>query len=545
MRLRSAVVRRELVRAVVRVACLVDATEPRQQLAARRVIQVIVVEARGLRWPRARARARATSATRDGTVEPDDRRRRDGEQLVVEREHLPPVGVGRGRGVAVHRVDRGLDLIRAGLVAAQAIAARSPGLRRSSARSHRLRSWSRSSTMRPVGARAGGAPRLGEQEQREQSERLGFVGHEVGEQAREPDRFGAQVGADQRVALGRGVALVEDRGTSRRARERRRPGSSRVGRHAVRDLRVADLLLRAHEALRHRRFGHEERACDVRRLESAEQPKGERDLRARRERRVTAGEDESEPVVVHVAHRLGPGSSSASRRQRGLDVAVMARRLTTQAIDRTVAGRRGDPAAGIRRQPVRRPPLARDHERVLDRLFGDVDVTEETDQGGDDSTGFLTEDPFERRLGRRAARPARLDSVQGSVSSWNGRTSTGPMHAADPFAAQSSASSRSAAVMIQKPPRCSFVSANGPSVMIGLAVRGVDDGGDLRRVQTAGEHPRARVLDLFVEPVDLLERLLPVGVGRLREPGAVVDGKHVHGHCSDPFVWAVVERVSR
>ena len=64
--------------------------------------------------------------------------------------------------------------------------------------------------MRAVGRGARRAARLGEQQQREQPERLGFVGHELGEQTREPDRLRAEVGADQLVAFGRGVALVED-----------------------------------------------------------------------------------------------------------------------------------------------------------------------------------------------------------------------------------------------------------------------------------------------------------------------------------------------
>ena len=230
------------------------------------------------------------------------------------------------------------------------------------------------------------------QEQREEAERLGLVGHELGEQSREPDRLGAEVGADELVALGRGVALVEHEVDDRQ----HRPQPARqlgVARHAVRDLGVADLLLRAHEALGHRRLGNEERPGDVRRLEPAEQPQRERDLRARGERRVTAGEDEAEPVVFHVAHRLG--RLVAFVEQRGLGVAVMAGCLTAQAVDGAVAGGGGDPAARVRRQPGRRPPLARNQERLLDHLFGDVDVAEETDQGGDDPAGFLTEDPFE------------------------------------------------------------------------------------------------------------------------------------------------------
>ena len=63
--------------------------------------------------------------------------------------------------------------------------------------------------------------------------------------------------------------------------------------------------------------------------------------------------------------------------------------------------------------------------------------------------------------------------------------------------------------MIQKPPSCSFVSANGPSVMIGSPPSvGATTVAELGRVQTAAEHPRARGLELGVERVDLLERLL-------------------------------------
>ena len=56
----------------------------------------------------------------DGTVERDDRRRGDGHQLVVQRDDLIPGGRGNGRGVAVDRVDRGLDLVRPRHVAPEA-----------------------------------------------------------------------------------------------------------------------------------------------------------------------------------------------------------------------------------------------------------------------------------------------------------------------------------------------------------------------------------------------------------------------------------------
>jgi len=59
-------------------------------------------------------------------------------------------------------------------------------------------------------------------------------------------------------------------------------------------------------------------------------------------------------------------------------------------------------------------------ERLLDRLFGDVDVTESADQCGDGAAGLITEDLLDLRTVDRGW------GAQDSGSSWNGRTSTGP-----------------------------------------------------------------------------------------------------------------------
>ena len=61
------------------------------------------------------------------------------------------------------------------------------------------------------------------------------------------------------------------------------------------------LRLGPHEALRHRRLGHEERARDLGRREPGERAQRERDLRFEPERGVTAREDEAEAVVVDAA----------------------------------------------------------------------------------------------------------------------------------------------------------------------------------------------------------------------------------------------------
>ena len=58
---------------------------------------------------------------RHRAVEGHDRAQGERQQLVVQLQDLPPVGGGGGRRVAVDGVDRRLDLIRAGLVATEAL----------------------------------------------------------------------------------------------------------------------------------------------------------------------------------------------------------------------------------------------------------------------------------------------------------------------------------------------------------------------------------------------------------------------------------------
>ena len=77
----------------------------------------------------------------------------------------------------------------------------------------------------------------------------------------------------------------------------RRSGSSAARRDAVGGVVVAQLALGPHDALRHRRLGHEERPGDLGRLEPAEQAQGERDLGVGGERRVAAQEHQAQLVV--------------------------------------------------------------------------------------------------------------------------------------------------------------------------------------------------------------------------------------------------------
>ena len=133
---------------------------------------------------------------------------------------------------------------------------------------------------------------------------------------------------------------------------------------------------------------------------------------------MAAREDEAQAVV---AHRTDRRLVAAVVEQGGLGVAVVAGRLAPQPVDGPVAGGRGDPAPGFGGRPVAGQRAVGHDERLLDRLLGEVDVTEEADQGGDDPAGLGPEDPPRSSVGGHAVAPA---------SSWNGRTSTGARQAA-------------------------------------------------------------------------------------------------------------------
>ena len=129
-----------------------------------------------------------------------------------------------------------------------------------------------------------------------------------------------------------GVALVEDQ-IDHREHGREPLGQLSALGHLVRQGTVADGALGAHEPLRNRGLGHEKRASDLGRRESAHQSQGERHAAVCRQPGVAAGEDQPESVVgnrLGVAHvrtlatrverglvgeRLGPGSCSASATQ--------------------------------------------------------------------------------------------------------------------------------------------------------------------------------------------------------------------------------------
>ena len=149
----------------------------------------------------------------------------------------------------------------------------------------------------------GGTPRIGQQQQPEQSDDLGLVGHQLCEQPGQTNRLGAQIGPDEGRPAARGVALVVDEVEHGQHRPQPVGQVGTLG-HAVGDVRVSDLALRPHDALRHRRLGHEERASDLLGLQPSEHAERQGHLCARRQRGVATREDHAEAVVAHGSHLL-------------------------------------------------------------------------------------------------------------------------------------------------------------------------------------------------------------------------------------------------
>ncbi len=137
---------------------------------------------------------------------------------------------------------------------------------------------------------------------------------------------------------------------------------------------------------------------------------------------------------------------------------------------------------GLGGTPVAGHCSRRDHERLLDHLLGDVDVAEETDQGGDDPTGFLPEDPFELvgvESRQRAASSLGLERTDLD------RTHAGRRRFGRPL--EGGVEVR----RLDDPEAAEVLLGLGERTVghDGVAARGADDGRDLGRFESAAEDP--------------------------------------------------------
>ena len=135
---------------------------------------------------------------------------------------------------------------------------------------------------------------------------------------------------------------------------------------------------------RHRRLAHQERMCHLGGREPADEPKRQRDLRCRSQRRVAAGEDQPQPVIGKGRDRVGLRAAFGLR--PGLDEQrklARERGLAADRIEGAPPRRRGEPGAGIDGDPAPRPRRQRLGVRLLHALLGKVDVARDAHRRGE------------------------------------------------------------------------------------------------------------------------------------------------------------------
>ncbi len=244
-------------------------------------------------------------------------------------------------------------------------------------------------------AQARVAARVLEEHEREEAQYLRLVGHQHCQELAEPDRLLAELLPDVVAARRRRVPLVEDEVED--GEHGAQPlGEQVIRRHAERDPRGADLLLRSHEPLGHRRLRDEERVRDLRRREPADLPECERDPAVRGERGVAAREDEGESLVGNRAQLvLLCGKLLQACEQLGF---LAEDALAANPVDRPVAGRRDDPCTRLPWEAVASPALECDGECVLHRILGQLEVAENAREDRDGMSPLLAEDLLDGRL---------------------------------------------------------------------------------------------------------------------------------------------------
>lgn len=232
----------------------------------------------------------------------------------------------------------------------------------------------------------GAAARIVKQHQREERRRFRRRArrHQGPDEPGQADRLGAELAPHQRFPARGRVAFVEDEIDDRQHGVQPRRHVARV-RNRIGNSGVANLALRAHEPLRHRRRRNEKRPRDLVGVEAAERPQRKGHLRLERERGMAAGEDQPKPVVRDLA-RVGirrlddPRQLPRPVRFELLRVA----RLPPQTVDGLVARRLDQPRSRVLRNAGCGPLLHRGRKCLLRRVFRDVEVADEPDQGGDD-----------------------------------------------------------------------------------------------------------------------------------------------------------------
>jgi hypothetical protein len=131
---------------------------------------------------------------------------------------------------------------------------------------------------------------------------------------------------------------------------------------------------------------------------------------------MAAGEDQAQPVIRHL--RLGLGLELCGGRCQRLEVRQrlllhLKDLIAPQPVDRLVARYPRNPRARLIGDPVDRPALECDDERLLDSISGKVEVAQNADQTGDRPSRLVPEQAVNGLMGslyERVVAPAWVGS---------------------------------------------------------------------------------------------------------------------------------------
>ena len=311
---------------------------------------------------------------RHGAVELDHRRGCGAQQYVVQADDLYPVGCRHARRLGMHRGDGRL----------QAVGAEAPRLQRGQ---HQRLAFADQTAIPQVavlffqqnrlagGRSARAAARLMQQHQRQQA--LHFrLRQQLEQQAAKTDGLDAQVLAGQLDTGAGEITFVEHQvdHLQHRLQTLRQLVASR---HFIGDVRIADLVLRPHDALGDGAGRGEEGAGDFLGSQVTDFAQGQCHLSLDRQGRVAAGEDQAQAVVLQMLAipDLALGERFGAVLQ-GLEA-----RLTAQLIDSFEAPSGDQPSAWIGRHALNRPLLQSGTKGLMQGLFGQVEIAEQANQG--------------------------------------------------------------------------------------------------------------------------------------------------------------------
>jgi hypothetical protein len=222
------------------------------------------------------------------------------------------------------------------------------------------------------------APGFVQQHQRQQADGFGLR-QQGDKQSAKADRLRGEVDARERFARRRRIAFVEHEIDHAQHAVEALGQLIGIG-HLVRNARVANLGLRAHDTLRKRWRSAQKSLGDLLGRQSAHFAQRQRHLRVGRERRMATREDQPQAIVFDAL--VGAERRIVGNRFDHLGHVLdrVEARAPADSVDCLEASRGHEPGAGIRRHAFARPLLQSRAECVVQRFLGNVEVAEQADE---------------------------------------------------------------------------------------------------------------------------------------------------------------------